>query len=66
MNMAQDKGTRDAGGHDFERPISNGPNARPRDETISQTGRGLPDDSSRPVEIDPEEERKIADQIRKI
>ena len=32
--------------------ISNGPNARPRDETIAQSGGGLPDDSSRvPEEV---------------
>ncbi len=49
--------------HDFERPISNGPNARPRDEPIGQTERGLPDDSSQPVEISPEEEARIADKI---
>lgn len=35
---------------DDDRPakISNGPNARPKDETIAQTGPGLPDDSSPP------------------
>ena len=49
--------------HDFERPISDGPNARPRDETIGQTAGGEPDDSGRAVEIGPEEERKIADKI---
>jgi hypothetical protein len=47
----------------FKRPISNGPNARPRDEPIGQTNQGLPDDSSLPVEVDPEEEKKIADKI---
>ena len=46
-----------------ERPISNGPNARPRDETIDQAGGGEPDNSSRAVEISPEEERRIADKI---
>lgn len=49
--------------HDFAHPISNGPNARPRDETIAQTERGLPDDTGRPVEISPEEERRIARKI---
>ncbi len=44
--------------------ISNGPNARPRDETIAQTGPGLPNDSSAPVEIDEEEARRIEDKIR--
>lgn len=44
--------------------ISNGPNARPRDETISQSGPGFPDDSSRPVEITPEEEARIVKKIK--
>lgn len=44
--------------------ISNGPNARPRNETISQTGPGLPDDTSLPVEITPEEEARIAERIK--
>lgn len=48
---------------DFEKPISNGPNARARDEPIGQTEHGLPDDSGRPVEITPEEETKIAEKI---
>ncbi|WP_237479030.1 hypothetical protein [Lichenibacterium dinghuense] len=43
--------------------ISDGPNARPRDETIGQSGRGEPDDSSRQVEIAPEEEEAIARKI---
>ncbi|AWN47705.1 hypothetical protein DK419_16430 [Methylobacterium terrae] len=47
-----------------ETKISNGPNARPRDETIAQTGPGLPNDSSAPVEIDEEEARRIEDRIR--
>ena len=29
---------------------STGPNARPEDETIAQTGEGLPDESGRPPE----------------
>ena len=49
--------------HDFERPISNGPNARARDEPIGQTEVGLPDDSSKPVEITPDEETEIAEKI---
>jgi hypothetical protein len=44
--------------------ISNGPNARPRNETVAQTAPGLPNDSGRPVEIDPEEEARIAARIR--
>ncbi|KAA0690950.1 hypothetical protein DTW90_29095 [Neorhizobium sp. P12A] len=29
--------------------ITNGPNDRPRDESIAQSGPGIPDDSSAPV-----------------
>lgn len=58
--MADDKrGTE----RESQRPISTGPNARPRDETIDQAGGGEPDDSSRAVEITPEEEKAIADRI---
>jgi hypothetical protein len=43
--------------------ISTGPNARPRDASISSTAPGLPDDTSRPVEVDEAEvermERKL-------
>ena len=49
--------------HDFQHPISNGTNARPRDEPIGQSSEGEPDDSSKAVEISPEEEREIADKI---
>ena len=46
-----------------EPSISDGPNARPRDEPIGQTGVGEPDDSSHQVEITPEEEEAIARRI---
>ena len=46
------------------KPDSTGPNARPRDETIAQTGPGIPDDTSAPVEITPEEEKRIEKSIR--
>ncbi len=49
--------------HDFKRPISTGPNARPRDEPIGQSSAGEPDDSSKAVEISPEEEKRIAGKI---
>ena len=39
---------------DFEKPISNDPNARLRNEPLGQTDGGLPDDSGKPVEITPE------------
>ncbi len=58
--MPQPKASAD---HDVERSISNGPNARPRNEPIGQTEHGLPDDSSKPVDISPEEEAQIADKI---
>ncbi|WP_246329308.1 hypothetical protein [Chthonobacter rhizosphaerae] len=45
--------------------ITTGPNDRPRDETIAQSGEGIPDDSGPPLEIDPEEERRIAEQLLK-
>ena len=47
-----------------QKPDSTGTNSRPRDETISQTGPGLPDDASSPVEITPEEEKNIEKSIR--
>lgn len=35
-----------------KRKITTGTNDRPKEETISQSGEGLPDDLSRPVEAD--------------
>jgi len=46
------------------RKLTTGLNDRPRDAPIGQTGEGLPDDTSRPVEIDPEEEKRLAETIR--
>jgi NAD(P)-dependent dehydrogenase (short-subunit alcohol dehydrogenase family) len=46
------------------RTISEGVSASPPDGVISQTGPGMPDDTSRPIEISPEEERRIAESIR--
>jgi len=43
--------------------ISTGPNARPRDATVSQTGEGLPDDSSRPVEVDDAEVERVRQKL---
>jgi hypothetical protein len=39
--------------------ITTGANDRPRNETISQTGAGAPDDSARPVEVSAAEEAAI-------
>ncbi|PXW65421.1 hypothetical protein [Methylobacterium sp. B4] len=47
-----------------ERPDSTGPNARPRNDTIAQTGEGIPDDSGRPVQVDEEEAQRIEETIR--
>ncbi len=46
------------------KPDSTGTNARPRDETIAQTGPGIPDDTSAQVEISPGEEKRIEKSIR--
>ncbi|MDF2798132.1 MAG: hypothetical protein K0R85_876 [Devosia sp.] len=35
--------------------ITTGANDRPKDETIAQTGAGIPDDSSLPIEVSDEE-----------
>jgi hypothetical protein len=56
-------GERRSGG---EKPDSTGPNARPRDDTIAQTAPGIPDDSSLPVELDPQEEKDIEKSIRNL
>jgi len=46
---------------------STGPNARPKDETIAETGEGLPDDSSRlPEDVEDADEaaaRKSLDRL---
>jgi len=48
------------------KPDSTGPNSRPRNEPINQTGPGFPDDSSRQVEVDPAEEQRIAERIKSL
>ena len=63
MAETNDKTSREDSAHTFKHPISNGPNARPRDESIASTAVGLPDDSSSPVDIDPEEEKRIAEKL---
>ena len=64
--MAERKGdtARQPEGRGRSKPDSTGPNSRPRDETISQTGPGIPDDTSRPVDVTPEEEKNIEKSIR--
>ncbi len=42
--------------------ISNGPNSRPLDDTLAQTGPGIPDDAASPgydPEADAEREREV-------
>jgi short-subunit dehydrogenase len=46
--------------------ISDGMNARPRSESISQSAGGIPDDSSEMVEVSPEDEARIADRIQSL
>ena len=48
----------------FDEVDSTGTNSRPRHDTISQTGGGIPDDTTQQLELDPEEEKRIADSIR--
>ncbi|HEV7346255.1 MAG TPA: hypothetical protein VGN60_11555 [Devosia sp.] len=41
-----------------------GANDRPKDVSIAQTGEGLPDDSSEPVDVDDEEANRFGQIIR--
>jgi hypothetical protein len=76
MSDARDReGTPSAGAEDpalggtqagGRRGISNGPNSRPLDETIAQTGPGLPDDTAEPVAFAPGEEEALEDAIRRL
>lgn len=47
-----------------QRGISNGTNSRPLDDTIAQSGPGIPDDTAQLVEFEPGEEEKLDDAIR--
>lgn len=42
-----------------DKKISDGLNDRSRDETIAQSGGGIPDDSSQPLEIDDAEVERV-------
>lgn len=44
---------------DRQAKISTGANDRPRDETIAETGPGIPDDSGRIVEVPDAEARRL-------
>jgi hypothetical protein len=62
--MAEQGGKRGDERDSKAKPDSTGTNSRPRDETIAQTGPGIPDDTSSQVEISPEEEKNIEKSIR--
>jgi hypothetical protein len=44
--------------------ITNDPNDRPRDSSISQSGPGLPDDTSAPVEVSDKEIEEARRKLR--
>lgn len=44
--------------------ITTGPNDRPKDETIAQTGPGLPDNTSQPVEATDEQIERAKESLR--
>jgi len=46
--------------------LTTGPNSRPKNASLAQTGEGLPDDTGQPVEIDDEEARRIERNIRQM
>lgn len=46
-----------------EASISNGPNARPRNEAIGQSAGGVPDDAGRPIDVSEEEAARIEETI---
>jgi hypothetical protein len=45
--------------------ITTGANDRPRDETIGQSGEGLPDDSGRPLEADESQIARIREKLER-
>ncbi len=53
---------RDADKRDADHATA-GTNARPLNDTIGQSGGGVPDDSSEQVEVEPEEQKRIADNL---
>lgn len=46
--------------------ISNGPNARPRDQSVAGTETGLANDTSSGVEITEEEVKAIEEKLRRL
>ena len=49
----------DAGRTPLGDKITTGANDRPRNETIAQTGAGVPDDTGRPIEVDEAEIARV-------
>jgi len=49
----------------MEKGTSTGTNARPLNDTIAQAAPGLPDDSAKPIEITPEEEKAMTHNLIK-
>ena len=49
-----------------EPPVSNGQSGRPRDETIAQTGGGLPNDTGEAVQVERDLAKKIEARIRQL
>lgn len=43
--------------------VTGGTNSRPLNDTIAQSGRGVPDDSSEAPEIEPEEQKRMEDKL---
>ncbi|WP_152045993.1 hypothetical protein [Aureimonas psammosilenae] len=53
---------RDADKRDADHPTG-GTNARPLNDTIAQTGAGVPDDAGEQVEVEPEEQKRMEDSL---
>ncbi|KAB0679750.1 hypothetical protein [Aureimonas leprariae] len=53
---------RDAEKRDADHPTA-GTNSRPLNDTIAQTGGGVPDDTSEAVEVEPEEQKRMEDNL---
>ena len=44
--------------------VTTGANDRPKDETIAQTGPGLPDDTTLPVDVSEEEVERAREKLK--
>lgn len=49
---------------DRQAKISTGPNDKPRNDTIAESGPGVPDDSGRVIELDDEQIKRAKDSLR--